>query len=49
MNPGPIPFEKAVLDAFAHEGISHVDPYFIDVFGSALENMRKVKQNKDSD
>ncbi|RHY62138.1 hypothetical protein DYB30_002462 [Aphanomyces astaci] len=32
MNPGPIAFEKDVLDAFAHEGISHVDPYFIDVF-----------------
>ncbi|ETV82227.1 hypothetical protein H257_04930 [Aphanomyces astaci] len=42
MNPGPIAFEKDVLDAFAHEGISHVDPYFIDVFGNTLENLRKV-------
>ncbi|CAK4708056.1 unnamed protein product [Aphanomyces euteiches] len=42
MNPGPIAFEQEVLEAFAHEGISHVDPYFIDVFGNTLENMRKV-------
>ncbi|KAF0692362.1 Aste57867_16539 [Aphanomyces stellatus] len=42
MNPGPIAFEQDVLDAFAHDGISHVDPYFIDVFGNTLENMRKV-------
>ncbi|OQR88751.1 hypothetical protein THRCLA_10124 [Thraustotheca clavata] len=42
MNPGPIAFESEVLSAFAHEGISHVDPAFIEVFGQCLEMMRHV-------
>jgi aspartate aminotransferase-like enzyme len=46
MNPGPIEFEHDVLSAFAHEGISHVDPAFIEVFGQCLENMRKVSNIK---
>ncbi|OQR94412.1 hypothetical protein ACHHYP_01311 [Achlya hypogyna] len=42
MNPGPIAFESEVLAAFAHEGISHVDPAFIEVFGWCLEKMRHI-------
>ncbi|CAI5730001.1 unnamed protein product [Hyaloperonospora brassicae] len=42
MNPGPIEFEPRVLQAFAMEGISHVDKTVIEVFGQCLEKMRKV-------
>ncbi|EQC31634.1 hypothetical protein SDRG_10799 [Saprolegnia diclina VS20] len=42
MNPGPIAFESEVLTAFAHEGISHVDPAFLEVFGQCLEQMRHI-------
>ncbi|TYZ64255.1 hypothetical protein PybrP1_001800 [[Pythium] brassicae (nom. inval.)] len=42
MNPGPIEFEPRVLREFAAEGISHVDKSVIEVFGQALEKMRKV-------
>lgn len=42
MNPGPIEFEQRVLKEFSAEGISHVDKSVIEVFGQALEKMRKV-------
>lgn len=43
MNPGPIEFEQRVLKEFSAEGISHVDKTVIEVFGQALEKMRKVR------
>lgn len=43
MNPGPIEFEQRVLEEFSAEGISHVDKTVIEVFGQALEKMRKVR------
>ena len=42
MIPGPIEFEPEVLQALGAPTTSHVAPNFIDAFGCALENMRKV-------
>jgi len=42
MIPGPIEFEPEVLQALAAPTTSHVAPEFIEVFGQALERMRKV-------
>lgn len=42
MIPGPIEFEPEVLQALGAPTTSHVAPQFIDVFGQALERMRKV-------
>jgi len=42
MIPGPIEFEPQVLQVLGSPTTSHVAPNFIDVFGRALENMRKV-------
>lgn len=42
MIPGPIEFEPAVYQALGAPTTSHVAPDFIDAFGRALENMRKV-------
>ncbi|MEE8592988.1 MAG: alanine--glyoxylate aminotransferase family protein [Candidatus Bipolaricaulota bacterium] len=42
MIPGPIEFEPEVLQALGAPTTSHVAPGFIDAFGRALANMRKV-------
>jgi alanine-glyoxylate transaminase/serine-glyoxylate transaminase/serine-pyruvate transaminase len=42
MIPGPIEFTPDVLQAMGMSTTSHVAANFIDVFGQALENMRKV-------
>jgi alanine-glyoxylate transaminase/serine-glyoxylate transaminase/serine-pyruvate transaminase len=42
MIPGPIEFEPEVLQALGAPTSSHVAPEFIEVFGQALERMRKV-------
>ena len=42
MIPGPIEFEPQVLQALGAPTTSHVAPEFIEVFGQALERMRKV-------
>ncbi|GAI41947.1 unnamed protein product, partial [marine sediment metagenome] len=42
MIPGPIEFEPDVLQALGAPTTSHVAPEFIEVFGQALERMRKV-------
>jgi len=42
MIPGPIEFEPAVMAALAAPTTSHVAPDFIEIFGQALEAMRKV-------
>ena len=42
MIPGPIEFEPDVLKALGAPTTSHVAPEFIDAFGRALENMRRI-------
>jgi len=42
MIPGPVEFEPDVLQALGAPTTSHVAPEFIEVFGQALERMRKV-------
>lgn len=42
MIPGPIEFDPDVIQAMAKPGTSHVAPDFIEIFGQALEEMRKV-------
>ena len=42
MIPGPVEFTPAVLRAMGMPATSHVAPNFIDVFGKALERLRKV-------
>ena len=42
MIPGPIEFTPDVLQAMGMPTTSHVAANFVDVFGQALENMRKV-------
>ena len=42
MIPGPIEFEPAVLAALGAPTTSHVDPKFIETFGTALKRMRQV-------
>ncbi len=42
MIPGPIEFEPDVLAAMGERTRSHLDPAFIEQFGSALERSRKV-------
>lgn len=42
MIPGPIEFTPEVLRAMGMSTASHVAPNFIEVFGQALERMRKV-------
>lgn len=42
MIPGPIEFEPDVLAAMGERTRSHLDPAFVEQFGSALERSRKV-------
>lgn len=42
MIPGPIEFEPDVLATLGERTRSHLDPTFIEAFGRALENTRKV-------
>ncbi len=42
MIPGPIEFEPAVLSAMGEPTTSHVAPDFIETFGQALEQLRRV-------
>ncbi len=42
MIPGPVEFDPEVMAAMAAPTTSHVAPNFIEVFGQALEKMRKV-------
>ncbi|KAK5667853.1 hypothetical protein QVD99_004902 [Batrachochytrium dendrobatidis] len=42
MIPGPVEFDPHVLDAMATPATSHVDPAFINAFGSAIELTRQV-------
>jgi len=42
MIPGPIEFEPEVLAAIGEPTTSHVDPEFIEIFGRAIELIRKV-------
>ena len=42
MIPGPIEFTDEVMAEMARPTPSHVDPAFIDIFGQALEDLRKV-------
>jgi alanine-glyoxylate transaminase/serine-glyoxylate transaminase/serine-pyruvate transaminase len=42
MIPGPVEFAPAVLQAMAAHTPSHVAPEFVEVFGRALENLRKT-------
>ncbi len=42
MIPGPIEFTNEVMAEMARPTPSHVDPAFIDIFGQALEDLRKV-------
>ncbi|KAJ3108470.1 hypothetical protein HDU97_001177 [Phlyctochytrium planicorne] len=42
MIPGPVEFDDEVLAAMSTPATSHVDPAFIDKFGSSLELLRKV-------
>jgi alanine-glyoxylate transaminase / serine-glyoxylate transaminase / serine-pyruvate transaminase len=42
MIPGPIEFEPDVLAAMGEKTRSHLDPAFIEQFGSAIERTRKV-------
>jgi len=42
MIPGPIEFEPEVLQALGAPTMSHVAPEFIEMFGQALERMKKV-------
>jgi alanine-glyoxylate transaminase/serine-glyoxylate transaminase/serine-pyruvate transaminase len=42
MIPGPIEFTPEVLQAMGRSVTSHVDPGFIEVFGTALERLRDV-------
>lgn len=48
MIPGPIEFHEDVLKAMSHTATSHVDPKFIEVFGSCIEMLRKVFFTKDA-
>jgi len=47
MIPGPIEFDPAVLSALGAPTTSHVAPNFIEIFGQALERMRKVFLSED--
>jgi alanine-glyoxylate transaminase / serine-glyoxylate transaminase / serine-pyruvate transaminase len=42
MIPGPVEFDSSVLTTMSTPATSHVDPSFIESFGSTLELMRKV-------
>ncbi len=42
MIPGPIEFTDEVMAEMARPTPSHVDPGFIDIFGQALEDLRRV-------
>lgn len=42
MIPGPIEFEPAVLRAMSRPTLSHVSAEFVESFGQALEDLRKV-------
>ncbi len=46
MIPGPIAFDKDVLNAMGAPTRSHVAPDFINEFGQAIERMRAVWQSK---
>lgn len=45
MIPGPLEFEDEVLAAMGTRGTSHVDPTFIEKFGSCLEMLRAVSRS----
>ena len=47
MIPGPIEFDPDVMSALAAPTTSHVAPNFIEIFGQALERMRKVFLSED--
>src|SRR5512141_2786984 len=42
MIPGPIEFDPAVLRAMAKPTLSHVSQEFVEIFGAALSDTRKV-------
>src|SRR5512140_643180 len=42
MIPGPIEFDPAVLREMARPTLSHVSPEFVEIFGAALADTRKV-------
>jgi alanine-glyoxylate transaminase / serine-glyoxylate transaminase / serine-pyruvate transaminase len=42
MIPGPIQFDPAVLRALSAPTLSHVSPEFVEIFGAALTDVRKV-------
>jgi len=42
MIPGPIQFDPAVLRALSAPTLSHTSPEFIEIFGAALTDVRKV-------
>ncbi|MGC8828081.1 MAG: aminotransferase class V-fold PLP-dependent enzyme, partial [Anaerolineae bacterium] len=42
MIPGPIEFDPAVLREMGKPTTSHLDPWFMEQFGQALERMREV-------
>jgi alanine-glyoxylate transaminase/serine-glyoxylate transaminase/serine-pyruvate transaminase len=42
MIPGPIEFDPAVLRAMARPTLSHVSPEFVEIFGAALADVRRV-------
>lgn len=47
MIPGPIEFDPEVMAAMSSPTTSHVAPNFIEIFGQALERMRKVFLSED--
>lgn len=47
MIPGPIEFDPDVMAAMSAPTTSHVAPNFIEIFGQALEKMRKVFLSED--
>ena len=47
MIPGPIQFDPAVLRAMARPTLSHVSPEFVEIFGAALGDTRKVFMSAD--
>jgi alanine-glyoxylate transaminase/serine-glyoxylate transaminase/serine-pyruvate transaminase len=48
MIPGPVEVHEDVLAAMATPATSHVSPVFINIFGEALENLRRVFLTKDA-
>lgn len=42
MIPGPVELDEVVRNTMSTHATSHVDPGFIETFGSAIELLRKV-------